>query len=254
MLLVLLGTLPALVLAFGKHQFVFGLKIPLPFTVVGEIPGFRSIRAFGRFTAVPVLGLALLVATGYDRVVRGRPAQVKVAVAALAAVVLLAEYKARVGMAPVVDRPSVTAVNHALARLPDGPVVELPMGDTRGPYWAYVEAPRLSLTPIDWMPRVNGYSGYSPPDYEVSIDLFNGLAAGGPASPQALAHLDRLGVRYLVIRTEPVDPSLTGPGVAFFDEAAAQRVVDALPAERVEGVSREGAALLVRLREAPSRP
>ena len=248
LLLVLVGTLPALILAFGKYQFVFGHKVPLPFAIAGEFPGFRSIRAFGRFTVIPLLGLALLVAVAYDRLVKGRPAGVKLGAAAVIAVVLLAEYKARIGMAPVVNRPAVTAVNHALARLPDGPVVELPMGDTRGPYWAYVEAPRLSLTPIDWKPRVNGYSGYSPPDYEVAIDRFNGLAKGGPAPPETLQLLDEFGVRYIVIRTAPVDPDLTGPGVAFEDEASAARVVAALPPERVEGVSREGAALLVRLR------
>lgn len=259
LLLVLIGTLPALILAFGKYQFVLGHKVPLPFTIVGKVPGFRSIRAFGRFTVIPLLGLALLAAVGYDRLVKGRQAAAKLGAAAVIAVVLLAEYKARIGMAPVVNRQSVTAVNHALARLPDGPVVELPMGDTRGPYWAYVEAPRLALTPIDWKPRVNGYSGYSPPDYEVSIDLFNGLAKGGPASPETLARLDELGVRYIVIRTAPVDPDLAGPGVAFEDDAAAARIVAALPPARVEGVSREGAALLVRLRPPtnqvpPSRP
>src|SRR5207253_11140741 len=128
------------------------------------------------------------------------------------------------------------------------------MGDTRGPYWAYVEAPRLALTPIDWMPRVNGYSGYSPPDYEVAIDRFNGLARGGPAPPETLKLLDDLGVRYIVIRTAPVDPDLTGPGIAFEDEAAAARTVAALPPDRVEGVTREGAALLVRLRPPPLGP
>lgn len=254
LLLVLLGTLPALVLAFGKYQFVAGRKVPLPYAVFGLLPGLRSIRAFGRFTVIPVLGLALLAAVGFDRLVRNRQAIVRIALAVVLGLVLLAEYKARIGMARRVDQAELTAVNHALARLPDGPVVELPMGDTRGPYWAYVEAPRLQLTTIDWKPRVNGYSGYSPPDYERSIDLFNGLAKGGPASPEALARLDELDVRYLVIRTKPVDPDMTGPGIAFEDEAAADRIVAALPRERVERVSREGAAVLVQLRSAPGFP
>jgi hypothetical protein len=254
LLLVLLGTLPALVLAFGKYQFVAGRKVPLPYTLFGLLPGLRSIRAFGRFTVIPVLGLALVAAVGFDRLVRNRRTAVRIALAIAFGVVLLAEYKARIGMAPRVDKAELTAVNRALARLPDGPVVELPMGDTRGPYWAYVEAPRLQLTTIDWKPRVNGYSGYSPPGYERSIDLFNGLAKGGPASPEALARLDELGVRYVVIRTKPVDPNMTGPGIAFEDEAAADRIVASLPAERVERVSREGAAVLVQLRSARASP
>jgi hypothetical protein len=252
LLLVLLGTLPALVLAFGKYQFVAGRRIPLPYALLGELPGLQSIRAFGRLTAIPLLGLALLVALGYDRLVKDRPRTVALVLAVVLGVVMLAEYKARVGMTPTTRDRQLTAVNHALARLPDGPVVELPMGDSRRPDWAYVEAPRLALTPIDWKPRVNGYSGYIAPDYERTIDLFNSLDEGGPASPEALALMDRLGVRYVVIRTRPVDPSLTGPGVAFEDDAGAARIVAALPADRVENVSREGAAVLVRLR--PSTP
>lgn len=248
LLLVVLGTLPALVLSFGRYQFIGGTKIPLPLTLFAGLPGLRSLRGFARLVMVPVLGLALLAAVGFDRLVRGRQAVMRITAAVVVGAVLLAEYKARIGMTPRIDKPQLTAVNRALARLPDGPVVELPMGDTRGPFWAYVEAPRLQLSTIDWKPRVNGYSGYSPLDYERSIDLFNGLAKGGPASSDALALIDELDLRYIVIRTAPLDPDLDEPGLAYEDEAAAARIVASLPADRVANVSRAGAAVLVELR------
>jgi uncharacterized protein (DUF58 family) len=144
-------------------------------------------------------------------------------------------------------------VNKALSRLPDGPVLELPMGDSRNAVWGYVEAPRMVLSAIDWKPRVNGYTGYSPPDYAKTVDAFNSLA-GGQASPEAVALLDQLGVRYVVLRLAPLDRNPAGRGVSFYDEATAARVVAALPPDRVERISRHGAALLVQLGPRPLSP
>ena len=125
----------------------------------------------------------------------------------------------------------------------------MPMGDTRNQDWAYVEAPREVLSTIDWKPRVNGYSGYSPPGYEHEIDVFNGLA--NPAPADAMPQLDQLGVRYIVIRTASADPQLAIAGVTYDDPGTAARIVAALPASRVESVTSAGAAVLIRLRPPP---
>ncbi len=250
-LLIAGASLVPFVLAFGKYQTVQGRRIPLPFTLVADWPGFQSIRAFGRFAVVPVLAGALVAAVGYDRLLRGRPAATRRAVALVVGGLMLLEYKGNIVMAPRIDRPELTAVNHALARLPHAAVLELPMGDSRTPAWAFVEAPRLVLSSIDWRPRVNGYSGYEPTGYHHTLDVLNSLDDGGPASAEALARIQHLRIAYIVVRLTPPDGDTRALGASYLDEDGARRVVEALPPDWVEDVSRHGAALLIRLRPPP---
>lgn len=251
LLLVCLASLVPLILAFGEFQTVRGRRIPMPYDLVSEWPGFQSIRAFGRFTVVPLLSGALLVAVGFDSLVRNRRRWTQIGVATAVGAFMLVEYKGKIVMAPRIDKPEFTAVNHALAKLPHAAVVELPMGDSYEPSWAYVEAPRMVLSSIDWRPRVNGYSGYEPPLYHLTIETLNTLDDGGPASFDALGRLQHLRIGYIVIRMAPLDGDWAAEGVSFLGEEAAQRVVDALPPERVVKVSREGAALLIQLQPPP---
>ncbi|MFP5318295.1 MAG: hypothetical protein ACLGI2_08370 [Acidimicrobiia bacterium] len=252
LILVCLASLVPLILAFGEYQTVRGRRIPLPYELVSEWPGFQSIRAFGRFVVVPLLAGALLVAVGFDRLVRHRHRWTRVGAAVAIGAFMLLEYKGKIVMAPRIDRnPELTAVNHALAKLPHAAVLELPMGDSWGPAWAYVEAPRMVLSSIDWRPRVNGYSGYEPPAYHYTIETLNTLDDGGPATADALGRLEHLRVGYIVIRMAPPDQDWSALGVSFLDEEGAQRVVDALPPEWIVDVTREGAATLVQLRPPP---
>ncbi|MFP5317595.1 MAG: hypothetical protein ACLGI2_04800 [Acidimicrobiia bacterium] len=248
LVLVLLATLPALVLAFGKYQTVGDWRVPMPYSLVADLPGYKSVRSFGRLTVLPLLGLGLLAAVGYDRLARARPARTGLLLAVGLGGVFLLEDKARIVMSPRIDTPRFASVNRALADLPGGVVAELPMGDNRHFTYGFVEAPRMVLSAIDWNPRVNGYSGYSPPGYSDIIDVLNTLDDGGPATPEALALLDRLGVRYLVVRLAAPDRSHETLGLSHVDEAGAQRIVDALPPGRVERVDRHGEAVLIQLR------
>ena len=248
LVVVLLATVPALVLAFGKYQTVGDWRVPLPYSLVADLPGYKSVRSFGRLTVLPLLGLGLLVAVGYDRLARSRRARSGLVLALALGAVLLAEDKARIVMSPRIDTSQFAAVNRVLDGLPEGVVVELPMGDNRHFTYGFVEAPRMVLSAIDWNPRVNGYSGYSPPGYSETIDTINALDDGGPAPAETLALLDRLEVRYLIVRMAAPDRDHDALGQSYLDEAGAQRVVDALPPERVEQVRREGAAVLIELR------
>ncbi|MGH9281173.1 MAG: hypothetical protein ACRD12_24190 [Acidimicrobiales bacterium] len=247
LVIVLLSTIPAFLLAFGKSAQIFGWRVTLPYSWVHTVPGFATIRAFGRFAVVPLLAVALLAAVGYDRLVRGRSRAVALGVAVALGAVMLVEYKAEVNMSDRIDRYRFTAVNQALAALPDdGAVVELPMGADA--VWGFVESPRMVLSTIDWKPRVGGYSGYPAPNYGQTVFWMNSLDDGGPARPEALDLLDRFRVRYIVIRLAPVDETWDLAGATYEDEGGAQTILRALPPERVEGVTREGAAMLIRLR------
>lgn len=248
LLLLLLASLPALILAFGKYQTVGDWRVPLPYSLLADLPGYASVRSFGRLTVLPLLSLGLLVAVGFDRLARSRPARTGLLLAAVVGGVVLLEDKARIVMSPRIDTARFAAVNRALADRPDGVVAELPMGDNRQFTYGFVEAPRMVLSAIDWNPRVNGYSGYSPPGYSDTVDVLNSLDDGGPATPEALALLARLDVRYLIVRLAPPDRTHAAVGVAYVDDDAARRVADALPPERVGRVDRYGAAVLIELR------
>lgn len=245
LVLVLVSTVPALLISFGRWTWVFGRKVTMPYSWIDGLPGFQTIRAFGRFTVVPLLAVALLAAVGFDRLVRGRRPVAVLTAAAVAGALMLVEYKAEVITSDRIDVARYAAVNRALADLPDAPVVELPMG--KDLVWAFVEAPRMTLSAIDWKPRVNGYSGYPAPDYGRTVELMNSLDDGGPAKQEAMDEIDRLGVRYLVVRLAPPDETWDLPGQTYEDAGGAQAILRALPPERVVSVTREGEALLVRL-------
>lgn len=243
------GGLAAVVMALGEWQTVGGQRIFLPYAVISRLgPGFDSVRAFGRFTVVALAVLAVLVAVGFTHLVAGRGRIVGAAAATAVGALMLVEYAIPIEMVRRFDEPRHTAVNHALAALPPGPVVELPVGDAHQFIWGFTEPPRMLLSTIDWRPRVNGYTGYFPPGYLTTVDLLNSLADPGPATPAALARLDDLGVRYIVIRTAAFAAHLAIPGVTYYTPEQAAEVVSSIPGERISAVDREGDALLLRLR------
>lgn len=244
-----------LVLSFGDTLHVAGAAIPMPFGLLRRhVPGFSGIRATSRFVAMPQLALAVLAAFGAQWLLhrvtrRGATLAALVAVSLVGA--MIAESANRIQFARVPSMAVDTAVNHALARLPHGPVVELPAGSpSDGWPWAYIEAPRLALSTIDWDERVGGYSGFAPPEYDA-------LAATLETFPSraSLTTMRRLGVRYVVLRTSVLarmpavqQRDLERDGVARYSPAHARRVVDAVRRREVGTVTRYGDAYLVTLR------
>ncbi len=109
---------------------------------------------------------------------------------------ILVELAAPVLSAPVSTRDETLNVYRTLDDRGTEPVVELPMiSPLTQPFeWATVEAPRMLFATIDWHPRVNGYSGYLPPGYAEDVQLLNTFP-----SPEAVARLRALGVRYVVL-------------------------------------------------------
>lgn len=237
------------VLSLGEWQMIGDRRVTMPYDWVAGIgSGFDGVRAFGRFTVVTLAAVSVLAAIGFRLLASRLSHRWAVGAAVALGAVMLAEYATPIGLSPRLDDPRHTAVNHELAERPDGPVLELPMGDARDVLWAFVEPPRLRFATIDFNPRVNGYSGYYPRGYLTTIDVFNSLAEEGPASPEVVSGLEQFGVRYLVLRTEPVTPDLDHPGVTHYSPVVAAEVVASLPDELVASAERIGAAVLVELR------
>ncbi len=166
---------------------------------------------------------------------------------------VLVESSVDVFLVRLPDAPQWTAVNRELARRPDGLVLELPIRLSAESSRTIVEGPREYLARIDDDPRVNGYSGFDPHDYDAGAFTLNGFP-----SADALALADELGVRYVVIRTDAVgyiEPitkaALNSDGVGSWDDDLALERIGAIPPDRVAAVGHFGAAWLVELRPPP---
>jgi MFS family permease len=169
--------------------------------MLDRLPGFGGIRAPARFAILGHLGLVAVACVVLELGTRRIPSRrlAGVAVAALV-VVSCADVGSRVPTAIIPAEARWSAVDHALDELPGGPVAELPLFQSSdGPLWPRGEAPRLYLAGIDGNRRVNGYSGFQPPGFDALATTLNEFPA-----PDAVATLQRLHVRYVILRTDIV--------------------------------------------------
>jgi hypothetical protein len=239
------------VLSFGNWAVIGGRRFTLPYEWLATVvPGLAGVRVPARFVVLAMLALALVAGSGVATLVRGRrPVVVRVVVVALLAAVLF-EGRLRVETVSLDLREESVAVNHELARRPDGVVLELPIrSEASGPAWTFVEAPRLFASTIDWKPRVNGVSGFQPPGFDALAAHLNRFP-----EPGVLEQLDRLEVRYVVLRLAgPIDigparmPQFERDGVGVFSEAHARAVIERLPPGAVRRVDRIESAFLIEL-------
>lgn len=183
-----------------------GLRQYAPYRLLYELgPPFDALRATVRAWSIGLCGLALLAGIGgvafverARRVVATRaPARGSLAAGAataLVVVLLLVE-----GFDPWSDRPRVPAspVDVELARRSaEGGVVSLPMNEGETLDLSLFEQPAVLYGATEHHRLLlNGYAGYVPQSY---LDVSNALAE--LPSPQAIRTLERLDIRFVVVR------------------------------------------------------
>ena len=212
----------AVVLAVGREA----AGVPLPFALLEDhAPGFGGLRAPVRLAVGALPALAVLAGAGLvlvGRAVRRRAPDAAArlggtAVALGACAVVLAEMLVAPVWAELPRGDRDLAAYRLLADLPAGAVAELPLVDPRlGVAHPFVEAPRMLNARLDGHPRVNGYSGYTPPDYPVTVDAL--AAFPRPAALQRLRDLD---VRYVLVHRTSREPDASDLPVAYGPAAAA---------------------------------
>jgi hypothetical protein len=151
---------------------------------------YRGLRAAARLGIFVVMFLGVLAGFGYRALAARRSPRVRAAAVAALAGVLLAEYRATVGL--IAYPGAAPPVYRMLARQPRGVVAEFPVPSVdalpgRDPEYAY-------MSTFHWFPLVNGYSGVYPPSYLSRLERLRGFP-----DETSLTQLRRDGVRYVIV-------------------------------------------------------
>jgi len=221
LLLVIMGAVIT-ILAIGAVADGFPTPWKLLYNSISPLAG---VRVPARLVAFTILTLGVLAAVGLSAVLRrvAQPAA-RVAITAVACIVVLVELAAPVSYTHIPDDPATLAVYHALSHMPKAPVVELPMFNpaTDPTDWAFGEPSRMVWSTIDYDPTVNGYSGYVTPTYDNDAALFATLPA-----PAAMTRIRALKVRYLILHVG------VQTDIQMYTPAQAQAIIAGLPTATV---------------------
>jgi hypothetical protein len=169
--------------------------IPGPYRLLMAIPGFSQLRAAGRFSLLVFLFAAVAAAASWRRFSLRSRFLGPLAVAAFCALWIFEGAIAVGHTTPLpADAREAPDYVHWLAAAEHGPTVVLPIYTPGVPSSSEAEAMRLYVSTFDWQPRVNGYSGYEPIGYLQTVSDLSSFP-----SDAAIARLESLGVRYVVV-------------------------------------------------------
>lgn len=173
-------------LAFLACWASFGPKALLYSALYNVLPMFAWLRAPARFGLIVGFGLSVLAGVAISAFLQRvrRPALVTAALVMLAA----GELVTPVNMFEV---PPQEPVYRALAALPRGPVIEMPFFYPQVGLFQHTKY--MLASTAHWMPLVNGYSDYIPPDFYEHVMML----APFP-SHDSFKILEPNGVRYAV--------------------------------------------------------
>jgi hypothetical protein len=142
----------------------FGPKLLLYSALYRVVPMFAWLRAPARFGVVVGFGLSVLAGVGVSRLLQKarRPAM------ASAMLVLFAAGELAVPLYMPAVAP-VEPVYRTLATLPRGPVIEMPFFYPEVGLFQHTKY--MLASTAHWMPMVNGYSDFIPPDFYEHVML-----------------------------------------------------------------------------------
>jgi len=151
------------------------------------IPLFSWLRAPARFGLIVAFSLCVLTGPAVSTLARRfrRPALV----AAIVAVLAILELRVESNLRPAEPLDPAYKV---LATLPRAPVIEMPFFYL--PPMFFMHTRYMLASTSHWMPLVNGYSDYIPPDF-----LEHVMTLAPFPSRDAFKILEPLGVRYAVV-------------------------------------------------------
>jgi hypothetical protein len=201
----------ALLLSLGPFLVILGKNtgVPLPYLLFYYlVPGFHAMRVPARFVLLATFAASVLAALGFLRGsdflqrrwhLKGRWTST---LQGLLAFGLIGLFAVELGFKPLplADIPTGQRVPEVYrwlaAREIDGPIVELPLGES---FWQTLTY--MYFSTYHWQPMVNGASRFLPPTHA----QLNAEMASLP-SFEAIEILSRIGVKMLVVHTDQLTP------------------------------------------------
>ena len=157
------------------------------------VPPLRGLRAIHRFGVLVVFALAVLAGIGFSELAKPAAARRRTLVLVVLLALATGESFHRVRSWPRFDYAGRVHRYLAASSWP-GAVVELPIYRR---HEFHRNARYLLASTAHWRPLVNGFGGFSPPDFDETARL-----AGMFPSVLAVAWLQELGVGYVVVHTD----------------------------------------------------
>lgn len=236
----------ALLFAFGRGP-IFGIRMPFYDAIISVLPAFESVTALVREFVFMQLALVLFATVTFARLLELIPKRwVRFGLTTVLISIVVVESMVTVIS---VEVPEVTdgSVYDAMQDLDAGVAAQLPIGSSVTPLRPFLETSRMVLGVDDDIQIVNGYSGFEPIDYEESVQKINDFP-----SSESLAELNRLGVRYIVLHSGPVDTGmddlsalLNDSGTAFFTTDEVERRIELIPPGAVDETIRANDGVIV---------
>ena len=171
----------------------FGPKAGLYTLLYYTIPVFSFLRAPSRTGIVVTLCLVVLAAPALLTVMNRKKGMATFAV--LFCLAIADTYRAPLRMR---EAPPLPAVYRTLARLPRGPVIEVPFWSDRLAYHRHAEY--MLASTYHWQPLINGYSDHIPQDFRDAA-----LPLSGFPSQDSFRILEQRGARYVVVHLDLMD-------------------------------------------------
>jgi hypothetical protein len=189
----------SLILCLGPSIWLFGrLIIAGPYALLyAWVPGFKGLRAPGRFIVPAVLGLSILLAFALRellRKIRLRP--IRFSAGFVLAAVLVLDYSfVPVPLVPAETAETLPPIYREVSKLPaDAVLIELPM-----PAWdgeEHEDALPTYRSIFHGRRIVNGYSGYTPPAYRIIREAMERFP-----ERRTFDLLENLDVGYILVHT-----------------------------------------------------
>lgn len=182
-------------LAFVTFWLALGPSFGLYALSYAAIPGFDLIRVPSRFFLLTITALSALAALGLDRIRRPAVAWILILIATIECIPIAWDAPPDPIVTPPIDmwlasQPRPFRVVELPIPLPDNSVRQ-----------ARFHSEYMIHGSAHWQPMVNGYSSLVPPQHEkLFAELHEFPTEAG------LAHLETLGVNYVIVHTEMYQP------------------------------------------------
>lgn len=159
---------------WGGHVIKKPFIIPLPYAIAYYVvPGFKGLRNSGRWEMLTVFALCVAAGLFLAKVYKGRPLWLVKTITVILCVLVLAEISFPLPYESIPTKEQFPQVYPYLASLPQkSSLIELPLYSWYMAPYSMNEFMREYYSTADFQPMVNGYSGFSPHEWERRSDEY----------------------------------------------------------------------------------